>query len=92
MTDQELLSMLQQRDSNAIHVLSQQYGAYCRSIAYNILANPQDAEECCNDVWMQVWQHIPPLIADLPIPGKLIAHIAGNDLHIIPFFIDEICL
>lgn len=60
MTQEEILEMLEQRDPEAIHTLIQQYGAYCRSIVMRILSDDEDVNECCNDVWLQVWQHIPP--------------------------------
>lgn len=61
MTQEEIIKMLEQRDPEAIHTLIQQYGDYCRSIVMRILSDEQDVSECCNDIWMQVWQHIPPL-------------------------------
>ena len=36
------------------------YGAYCTSIAQNILQNPADAEECVNDTWLHAWNAMPP--------------------------------
>lgn len=62
MTQEEILEMLEQRNPEAIHSLMQQYGAYCRSIVIRILPDEQDAQECCNDVWMQIWQHRQKLI------------------------------
>lgn len=61
MVQAEILWMLEQRDPGTIEALIQHYGAYCRSIVTRILPDEQDANECCNDVWLQVWQHIPPL-------------------------------
>ena len=61
MTQEEILKMLERRDPGAIHMLIQHYGAYCCSIVMRILPDEQDVNECCNDVWLQVWQHIPPM-------------------------------
>ena len=36
------------------------YHPYCYKIAWNLLANREDAEECLNDTWFSVWSQIPP--------------------------------
>ena len=36
------------------------YGRLCRYIAQNILASPEDSEECVNDTWLGLWNAIPP--------------------------------
>ena len=33
---------------------------YCYSIAYHILHDREDTEECLNDTWMRAWNAIPP--------------------------------
>ena len=35
-------------------------GTYCYAIAYRILSQPQDAEECENETYWKAWQVIPP--------------------------------
>ncbi len=60
MTDIELVNLYLARSEEAIAATQQQYGAYCRKIAYNILDNFQDVEECLSDVWLKVWNAIPP--------------------------------
>ena len=44
----------------AIAETSKKYGAYCHSISFNILNNHEDAEECVNDTYLNVWNAIPP--------------------------------
>lgn len=44
----------------ALEQTKQQYGTYCYAIAYRILAQPQDAEECENETYWKAWQAIPP--------------------------------
>ena len=39
---------------------SLKYGAYCRTIAWNILFSREDSEECVNDTMLKAWQSIPP--------------------------------
>lgn len=60
MTDKELTELYLARSEEAIAATQLQYGAYCRKIAYNILGSDQDAEEVLSDVWLKVWNAIPP--------------------------------
>lgn len=62
MQDQEIIQLYLQRDEQAIWETVRKYGAYCRTIAENILENHEDAEECLNDPWNSAWNRIPPLI------------------------------
>ncbi len=38
----------------------EKYGNYVFTILQNILKNSADAEECVNDVWLAIWNTIPP--------------------------------
>ena len=58
MTDQQILALYTSRDPGATEALQRQYGAYCAAIVGRILTDPRDAEECLNDLWMQVWQQL----------------------------------
>ncbi len=60
MTDQKIIEMLFCRDQDALTVIEQKYGDYCRAVAMNILNDSRDAEECMNDALLAVWNHIPP--------------------------------
>ena len=60
MTENEIISRLFARDESALQALQQKYGAYCRTIARNILSNSEDAEECENESLFKVWNAIPP--------------------------------
>lgn len=60
MTDQELIELFEARAEDAIAETERIYGAYCRAIADRILGSEQDAEECLADVWLRVWNAIPP--------------------------------
>ena len=46
MEDERIVLLYWDRDEAAISESSMKYGAYCTSIAQNILKNPADAEEC----------------------------------------------
>lgn len=60
MEDQLIIKMFNDRNEQAIAELTKSYGKTCKSIAYNILKNEQDAEECVNDTYMAAWNNIPP--------------------------------
>ena len=60
MDDNRIVQMFWDRDQNAISVTSEKYGAYCMSIANNILGNIEDAEECVSDTYLNTWNSIPP--------------------------------
>lgn len=60
MDDGEIIKLFQSRNETAITELSNKYGRYCRVIADNILKNISDTEECINDVFLKVWNSIPP--------------------------------
>lgn len=60
MKDNEIIALYWNRDEAAITATADTYGSYCHSIAYRILSNHQDAEECTNDTWLNAWNSIPP--------------------------------
>lgn len=60
MHDKDIVALYWNRDESAITETSNRYGKYCFSIAFNILSNREDAEECVNDTWMNAWKSIPP--------------------------------
>ena len=60
MEDRKIVDLYWQRDENAIPETAAKFGGYCRTIAYNILSDAEDAEECLNDTWLAAWNDIPP--------------------------------
>lgn len=60
MEDEKILDLYWSRSENAISETASKYGGYCYSIAWNILANNEDAEESVNDTYMTAWNIIPP--------------------------------
>ena len=60
MKDNEIIELYWNRDEAAITATANTYGNYCYSIAYNVLCNHEDAEECVNDTWLNAWKSIPP--------------------------------
>lgn len=60
MQDEEIVSLYFAREERAIAETKTKYGRYCYSIAYTILKNREDAEECENDTYLGAWNAIPP--------------------------------
>ena len=60
MDDQQIVDLYWARSEQAIQESEHKYGAFCRSIARNILLQEQDAEECVNDTWLRAWNAMPP--------------------------------
>lgn len=58
--DEQIIALYFARDERALTETSSKYGTLCRSLGMRILGNRQDAEECCNDVLLRVWNAIPP--------------------------------
>ena len=54
MQDNEIISLFELRDEHAIEALSDKYHPYCYKIAWNLLTNKEDSEECLNDTWFLV--------------------------------------
>lgn len=60
MEDQQIIDLFFSRSENAISETAHKYGRYCHSIAYRILQNEEDSEECVNDTYLKAWDAIPP--------------------------------
>jgi len=60
MEDLQIIQLFFDRSEKAIEELSSKFGKYCNTIAYNILSDFSDSEECVNDTWLKVWNSIPP--------------------------------
>ena len=60
MDDLKIIELYFQRDEQAIIETDYKYGKLCHSIAYNILNNHEDSEECVNETYVGVWNAIPP--------------------------------
>ncbi|MEA4920414.1 MAG: RNA polymerase sigma factor [Clostridiaceae bacterium] len=59
MEDGEIVNLYWERSENAIIETSKKYSKYCRYIAFNVLHNGEDAEECVNDTYMRAWNSMP---------------------------------
>jgi RNA polymerase sigma-70 factor (ECF subfamily) len=64
MDDKDIIEEFWARSEAAISAVSDKYTKYCRSIAFNILGNAEDAEEVINDAYHRLWNAIPPARPD----------------------------
>jgi len=60
MDDFQIIELYFARNELAIKETDAKYGKLCKKIAYNILNNLEDSEECVNDTYNGVWNAIPP--------------------------------
>lgn len=60
MEDKEIVELFWSRSEDAIQEVAKKYEKYCYYIAYGILRSHEDAKECVNDTYYQVWNTIPP--------------------------------
>jgi RNA polymerase sigma-70 factor (ECF subfamily) len=58
--DEEIIDLYWKRDEKAIEATDKKYGKYLYTIAYNIIHDKLDCEECVNDTYLGVWNRIPP--------------------------------
>lgn len=59
-SDEQIIELYWQRDESAIKETDVKYGQYLYAIAYNILSDKGDCEECLNDTYIGAWNAIPP--------------------------------
>ena len=59
-SDEQIVELYWKRDEIAIRETDLKYRKYLLKVAYNILRDRQDCEECLNDTYVGVWNAIPP--------------------------------
>ncbi|MBQ8546152.1 MAG: sigma-70 family RNA polymerase sigma factor [Clostridia bacterium] len=59
-TDDDIIELYWQREEHAIEETDNKYGELLFRIAYNILNDKCDSEECQNDTYLGIWNAIPP--------------------------------
>ncbi|MBQ8345502.1 MAG: sigma-70 family RNA polymerase sigma factor [Clostridia bacterium] len=58
--DDEIVELYWGRDEEAIRETDRKYGKYLYTIAYHIVHDRSDCEECLNDTYLGTWNRIPP--------------------------------
>lgn len=59
MDDSKIVDLYWQRSENALTETESKYKNYCYNIAFNILENKEDANECVNDTYLRAWNSMP---------------------------------
>ena len=60
MSDEQIVDLYWQRDEQAIKETDIKYKKFLISVAYNIVNDMRDSEECLNDTYIGAWNAIPP--------------------------------
>lgn len=60
MEDEKIIRLYWERNEEALKLTNQKYGAYCYSVALQILQDEKCSQECVNDVLLAAWMSIPP--------------------------------
>ncbi len=58
--DERIIELYFQRDENAIKETDIKYKRFLLSVAYNIVYDISDCEECLNDTYIGAWNAMPP--------------------------------
>ena len=56
----DIIELLERRSEQGLALLKEKYADYCYSIIYRLLQDREQSEEALNDVWLQIWNSIPP--------------------------------
>lgn len=60
LSDEALIDLYWQRDESAISETDRKYRNYLLSLAYPIVSDKLDCEECLSDTYLGTWNAIPP--------------------------------
>lgn len=58
--DQKIIALFFSRDEEALRLFETQYKGLCLGLAYDITRDELTAEECLNDLYLRLWNSIPP--------------------------------
>lgn len=61
MEDKQIIELFFARDEGAITAAQDKYAVLCQSVLRRILPDSRDVEECLGDIFMRLWNAIPPL-------------------------------
>ena len=59
MEDKAIVELYWKRDQEAVLVTQGKYGPYLTKIAWQILFDREDSEECVNDTYLRAWNSMP---------------------------------
>ena len=60
LSDEQIIGLYFDRNESAISETDSKYGAYCNRVAFNVLRDSFESEECVSDTWLHAWNSMPP--------------------------------
>ncbi len=83
MEDCAIIELYWARNEDAIAQTDRKFGPLCRQLAFNILSNREDSEECVNDTWHRAWDTMPPQRPDSlrAYLGRIVRNLAISRLR-----------
>lgn len=59
MQDDRIVALYWERNEDAIYQTQKKYGSYLAKVAYNIVVDYEDCQECVNDTYLAAWNSMP---------------------------------
>lgn len=83
MEDRQIVELFWKRDESAIAETECKYGAFCLKTAANLLSDGEDAKECVNEAFFELWNQIPPQRPEKlgPWLGRIVRNISIKRWH-----------
>ena len=83
MEDRQIVDLYWARSEKALSETKNKYGRYCYSIAYNILHNNEDSEECVSETYLHAWNSMPEQRPDrlAAFLGRITRNLALDELQ-----------
>lgn len=60
MEDKKIVAMYWARNPDAIAATQDKYGMFCYQLAWRLLSQSEDSQECVNDTYLAAWNAMPP--------------------------------
>ena len=60
LSDENIVELYWARDERAIDETDAKYGRYLYAVAFNIVGDKSDCDECLNDTYLGAWNSMPP--------------------------------
>ena len=60
LSDEEIIELYWDRDEQAVSRTDEKYKKFLLAVAFNIVFDDQDCEECLNDTYIDAWNSMPP--------------------------------
>ncbi len=81
MDDERIIQLFFERQEEGLIAAMEKYRSACYALAFRLLGNEEDAEECVNDAFLEAWNGIPPQQPEsLPAFLKTVVHRRAIDI------------